>query len=139
MRALLLLPLFILCAAGCSSTKINQAEVTGKVFYHGQALPGGVVTFISAKGFSSTATIDPQGNYHLTAPVGELKIGVDNRMLRPHAQGGQRMLKRPADAGTPQQLAGTYVPMPDRYHSPDTSGLTRTLTKGPQTVDIRLE
>jgi hypothetical protein len=68
-----------------------------------------------------------------------LKIGVDNRMLRSHAQGGQRMLKRPADAAAPQQLAGTYVAMPERYHSPDTSGLTRTLVQGPQTVNLRLE
>src|SRR5260370_1315116 len=80
-RAHLLLCLLVL-TAGCSggTGSVERAEVTGKVLFKGQPLPGGRVTFVTVQGgFAHGGTIDERGNYTLSAPVGEVRIAVDNR------------------------------------------------------------
>lgn len=129
--------LFLLLLAGCSRSSIEQVKISGKVLYRGKPLPGGVVTFMSAKGFSSTATIDSDGNYQVTAPVGDVKIVVDNRMLRKTSR--NQMLKPSAEATTHQPIAGVYVPIPEKYSSADTSSLTCATATVPSPFDIVLE
>jgi hypothetical protein len=134
-------------AGGCKRVRhsAEHTEVTGKVLYNGKPLPGGQVTFVAVEGgFASNGTIDEEGNYKINAPVGPVKIGVDNKMLS--AQRG-----RPADirgpggpgakkpgAVDPNPIKGTYVGIPLKYASPETSGLTFTVTKGSPTHDIQL-
>jgi hypothetical protein len=136
----------LVLALGCSRTprSAEHAEVSGKVLYKGQPLPGGRVTFVSAQGtFASTGNIDEKGDYTIKAPVGEVKISVDNRMLSalgakagalPRGAG-----RRPQEGGgEPNPVKGTYKPIPTKYYTPDTSGLTYTVQKGPQTHNIEL-
>ena len=145
-----LLPLCILLlAVGCSSNRksAEYSEVTGKVLYQGKGLPGGRVTFVSSDGFSGSANIDENGEYKISAPIGEVKISVDNRMLAggtstrkgPGAPDTtKQILKRPGSE-EPQKMKGQYVSIPEKYASPDQSGLKYKVVKGSQTHDIPIE
>jgi hypothetical protein len=103
------------------------------------------VTFVAVNGgFSKTEVIDPTGNYKIMAPVGDVRISVDNRMLNTNTVGfrmeaAKKGAGRP-EAGAPTPVQGTYVQIPQRYHSPDTSGLTYTVTKDAnQTHNLELQ
>jgi hypothetical protein len=127
--------------AGCASSRTPQhAEVSGKVLFQGQPLPGGKITFVSVNGgYSSVGTIDENGAYQIKAPVGEVEIGVTNRILRPRggATGGIPRLAK-AQAGENQPVKGRWVQIPRQYEDPHKSGLKYTVTRGPQTHDVEL-
>jgi hypothetical protein len=145
--------LFVLFVVGCSRTAEQQAEVLGKVTYQGKPLPGGRITFVSPQGYTGIADISPQGEYHVKAPLGEARIGVDNRMLNKDDPNLQKMAKevgkierkRRAKLGekfktamADEGITGTYVKIPALYADPSTSGLTCTVSPGSQTHDIEL-
>jgi hypothetical protein len=119
-----------------------NAEVSGKVLFKGKPLPGGIVTFAAIKGgFPSSGRIDENGNYQINAPIGEVQIGVDNRMFRPkrgRPPDQEHHLKRPDSQEEPKPLKGRYVEIPARYVDGATSGLTYTVKPGPQTHNIEL-
>jgi hypothetical protein len=125
-----------------------MAEVTGKVTYKGQPLPGGRVTFVS-KGkqtFTGGGNIDENGNYKLEAPVGDVKVAVETKSLAGAVgrKGGAVGVKKPTGLKRPgnpppDEKKGHYVPIPDKYASPDTSGLEYKIQKGSNTIDIKLD
>jgi hypothetical protein len=95
-------------------------------------------------GFSSNGVIDAKGNYTIEAPVGEVKIGVDNSMLNPFGMAMQLEVAQKGagnpDAPPPTPVTGTYVEIPEKYSTPDFSGLTYTVTDTPeQTHNIELK
>jgi hypothetical protein len=128
-----------LAGGGCAKRGgYDTADVTGKVLFKGKPLPGGQVTFVAVQGgTATTGTIDENGSYSVKAPVGDVRIAVDNRMLRKTASKGP-MLKRP-DAEGPSTLKGEYVHYNEKYYGPDTSGLTFKVEKGTNTHDINLD
>jgi hypothetical protein len=131
---------------GCSGgTKPPpSAEVSGKVTYKGQPVPGGEVTFVTVKGgYASGGRIDENGNYKVTVPVGDVKITVDNTMLGRGGRGAPRgggggMLKRP-DSEAPTEWKGHYIDLPSKYANADQTDLTYTVVAGSQTHDITLK
>lgn len=139
-------PVVFLVGCGPAGKKIQQAEVSGKVYYQGKPLPGGNVKFVNSSGYIGISVIDPaDGSYKLEAPVGEVKIAVDNRML--NTGGRQRppvdlsavkreRSNRPGGGG--QVITGTFVPLPAHYSDPERSGLNYTVKNGSQTHDIEL-
>jgi hypothetical protein len=137
----LFLLLFTLLAGGCQRSLVGEeADVSGTVFYKGKPLPGGHIKIASPKGHIVVAIIDPQGHYQCRAPVGEVQIAVENRMLK-MKQSDQLPPPMPAGAPKPNEdsVHGTYVPLPEKYHAFETSGLQYKVKKGPQTYDIHLE
>ncbi len=131
----------MILAVGCGKAKSTKhVEVSGQVLFNGKPLTGGRITFVDDKGFSSEGTIDENGNYKLNAPVGDVRVAVDNRMLR--NTGAQKyaknVLKRPGseDPGT---FKGTYVQIPDKYYTPESSGLTYKVLNGTQTKNFELQ
>lgn len=131
-------------AAGCSgrSRSAEHVEVTGQVTFNGQPLPGGRVTFIRSDGFNFVGDIDENGNYKINAPVGEVKISVDNTMLR-EAKSEAVAKARQKGAGRPdakyEKQVGHYVEIPEKYRDATKSGLTYTVTKAKgQTHPIEL-
>jgi hypothetical protein len=135
-----LLLLLTVLAAGCRRSPLEeQAEVSGTVFYKGKPLPGGQITFANSRGHTSVAVIDPRGHYQCPAPVGEVQIAVENRMLE--RQTSDLPMAVPERAPKPQgeSIRGTYVPLPQKYHALETSGLKYTVTDKPQTHDVLLE
>jgi hypothetical protein len=126
-------------AAGCGGQRANYqtAEVSGQVKYKGKPLPGGRVNFVADKGgVAASATIDENGNYKISAPIGDVRISVDNRMLEKKGSSGP-VLRRP-DSEEPTVPKGTYVPIPEKYGTTDFSGLTYKVVPGTQTHDIDL-
>ena len=149
--------LLLVFAAGCG----GRGTVSGQVLYKGKPVPGGWVTFRPVDGSANTvnARIDQNGHYEATLPTGEVKIAVDNRDLQPvPAEDGSGpalppMFKLPAGlkpgpktppAAVPsesasEKLPGDYVPIPEEYYTVESSHLTYTVKRGPQTHDIELK
>ena len=136
----------ILLTTGCNSprTSVKHVEITGKVSHKGVPLTGGRISFVAVQGgFAGSANIDAKGMYKMSAPEGEVKIGVDNSMLAPQKRGGvitkPKTLKRPGSED-PSAIQGKYVSIPYKYADPETSGLKYTVEdKTPQTHDVSLD
>jgi hypothetical protein len=144
---LTLLPLVL---AGCGSKE--RATVEGKVTVDGAPANVGIVTFTSVDGKSRIsamkAGIQPDGTYRIEdAPLGEVKVSVAPlslsqgrgaarrkeriKELVERRKGGKEMPGEPAPADS-------AVPIPKKYASADTSGLTTTLKPGKNVYDIEL-
>lgn len=95
------------------------------------------MSFTTKDGFANKGVIDETGKYTINAPTGEVMISVDNRSLGQSREAASKGAGRP-DAPPPTKLKGKYVEIPSKYYIPDTSGLTYTVTNGPQTHDILL-
>jgi hypothetical protein len=133
----------LVLATGCPDKKKAPpySEVSGTVFFKGQPLPGGRLSFVNDQGFAGGANIDEKGHYKISAPIGEVKIGVDNQMLGGGGRGAPMKkpgLKRP-DSEEAHPITGRYVKIPDKYYSPQESGLTYTVVSGSQTHDVKME
>jgi hypothetical protein len=150
----------VLLAAGCSS----RGTVTGKVVYQSKPLPGGKVVFIGPKG-AFTGAVGPDGSYQVAnVPTGPVKIAVvgppspgeaanhpslrlkklpkniDTEKVRKSLppevdEKGMRQMMGLPDAKPPAPRAS----IPTKYSDPEKSGLTCTVTGGPQTHDITLQ
>ena len=111
-------------ATAAEDKKPATASVEGKVTYQGKPLPGGTVQFHAPKGKPVVAKIDAEGSYSAPAvPVGPVKITVETTSVKPKAGG----------------KPGNYIPIPVKYASPETSGLTLTVQEGKQRHDIELK
>jgi hypothetical protein len=152
--------LFAACAlalSGCSKGS-GKATVSGSIKYKGEPLPSGRVAFYGANNALATGIIE-DGNYTVNdVPVGEARIAVfvtdPQEKAKPSAGPGvpagaaDAMGKGPPGAAehAPPMSGGaksggsskSAVPIPAKYNSPDTSGLTYTVTKGKQNHPIDL-
>lgn len=135
--------------AGCDKNPRTTkfVEVSGKVMFQGKPLPGGRITFVAVKGgFASTETIDESGHYQIKAPIGEVKISVDNTMLKSQGGGkrgggppkGMKHPRPPDSKSEEKPIKGQWVQIPRQYADADKSGLTYTVGPDPQTHDIEL-
>jgi hypothetical protein len=147
---LLLLPIL----AGCGNGK---GTVSGKVIFKDKGLPGGRITFRPAdpKKNSVTVPIDPDGNYEVQLPVGEVLVSIDNselqdRPARPVPVSALPKINLPRrgkpDAApaeppptAPEKLPGKYERIPAQYADADRSGLTFTVEGGAQTKNFELK
>jgi hypothetical protein len=136
----------LLLTTGCGGSKrsVEHVNVTGKVTYNGKPVTGGQIMFVSKDGFASTGRIDENGNYTINAPLGEVKITVDNRMLqsqnpmamkaREHKRAG-----RPGYSAEGEPIQGKYVEIPDKFTKAETTPLTWTVAKDQPSHDIDLK
>lgn len=149
---LVLLTVFI----GCGS----KGTVSGKIFYQGNPLPGGRVTFLQEKG-AFHSVIHGDGSYQVTGiPPGPAIITVSSPdPPQPAAPSPMEKTVEKAKAskvemtpemakmleaakgrmGDPEAGKRRYMAIPSRYKDPDKSGLTYTVTSGSQEFDIQLE
>ncbi|VTR93238.1 Uncharacterized protein OS=Blastopirellula marina DSM 3645 GN=DSM3645_29326 PE=4 SV=1 [Gemmata massiliana] len=122
-----------LCGCGGAQT----GDVTGRVTYQGKRLAFGSVVFM-ARGEKSepvVCAIGPDGTYTAKGvPVGEVQVGVASPDPRTplELRGDQKPLPLAADPKL-------WFPIPTQYSYPLTSGLSRTVTAGPNTHDIELK
>lgn len=156
---LLALPLSLL-AAGCG----KEGTVSGKVYYKGELLKGGMVTFFpeSAKAGDFRSPIGEDGSYSIPkVPPGSAKIAVMVGIPTPppsifkgrSAERAEKAYKSkmtseeakkaatPKDKDAPfNPLASGYTsPLPEKYSDPDKSGLTVNVTGGKMTHDIKMD
>jgi hypothetical protein len=131
---------------GCGN---QTGTVSGKVYYKGEALKGGNVTFVNAENkVSRLATIQEDGSYKVEKlPAGEATITVETRSLKPVARGNLPSYspppgKEPPGGYKPPDFAANakrYMPIPDRYAKPETSNLKYTVKGGSQDHEIKLD
>jgi hypothetical protein len=135
------LVLLLLLSAGCSS----KGTISGKITYQGKPLAAGTVTFVQEQGGGSFGGTIRNGEYKVEGvPPGPVKIAVSTSSTPNRAIGKMQpppeVLKsavrdRPAEEGAKSEVPET-VPIPPKFQSPDTSGLTYTVTSGKQVHDI---
>jgi hypothetical protein len=138
----------VLCLAttGCG----GNGSVSGKVSYKGEPLGGGSVLFVSTEGRGSASTeIGLDGKYSLNkVPAGPVKIAVETASTKP-AKAPPGGMPTPPPGAMPKdvpsmynqasQPKGNYIWIPENYADPEKSGLTYTVTGGPQTHEIDLK
>jgi hypothetical protein len=132
--------LALVLAAGCGGP--FTASVSGTVTYKGNPLPGGTVTFIHPDGRVGYGTIHEDGTYSISAaPGGDLKCIVQTTkpIAPPPPKLAARLSGGAARAGATVYPAGRYVPIPERYGDSQSSGLSYTVHRGTNTIDIPLE
>ena len=119
--------------AGCSgSSRPTSARATGKVICQGRPLAAGEVHFVRADtGDAGSAPLDPAGNYALRAgiPPGSYRV-----FVLPPASTAHPSVTAPA---TP--IAPEVSPIPERYRSEVSSGLTVEVKAGSNTFDFQLQ
>ena len=131
-RAYLCSCLLLVVVAGCGKSK---GTINGTVKYKKTPLTSGTIVFRGADGYMDSASISATGEYRLeNFPVGEAKITVVTQRYEKVAPSG----KPSTPGGTTREVKG-FVAIPKKYSDPEKSGLTWTVTKGPQEHDIDLD
>lgn len=126
-----------IAVAGCSPPR---ATVAGRVTLDGKQLPAGRVTFLcDGKGRPAVAgAITSAGTYEIVhLPPGRATVSVETFKPQPRPAPGIDPTSG-ADPSLDWEDTGPYVPIPQRYANPTTSGLEYEMTPGPQTFDIQL-
>lgn len=121
--------------SGCNGVKTG--DVSGKVTYKGKPLAFGSVIFLNQAAATEpvVGTISPDGTYTVHNVVaGEAQVGVvspdPNRPME--LRGDQKPLP---PAASPK----LWFPIPERYSYPVTSGLSYSVSPGPNAFDINLK
>jgi hypothetical protein len=128
--------LLIDCMAGCGSKVKPTGEVHGKVSYNGKPVTAGNVKFFpEAGGEPVFSTILPDGTYRVTGiPVGRAKVAIETLAFKGHITPPPPGMAKMMNAPLPK-----YVPIPEKYEQPDTSGLTFEVEKTAKPWDIELQ
>jgi hypothetical protein len=116
---LVVLAIVVGCDKKALTRESNRGLVTGTVTLDGKPLPGGNITFVSAKDpiYRAKTMIGSDGAFIMReAPVGEVLVAVDTEPLK---------------VFNPKY----YVPISSKYANIDTSGLTATVTKSEGEAD----
>jgi hypothetical protein len=144
-RLLFVLALLVV-ALGCSGSKKGaSATLTGKLTYNNQPITIGNMMFYSSGDAGAVAGfINSDGTYEAAglAP-GEYVVTVDTEPYNPANKRtyggpqGESKSSRPKDVPATESK-GSYLPIPAKYTSRDTSTLKVKVESGKQTKDINL-
>ena len=126
--------------SGCSK---SLGTVTGTVTLGGAPLPAGVVSFLAEDGTVVTAYVDTKGTYRVDdVPVGLARVtvytaskldpGAMGEVLKNHGREPGKFKAMPKSGPPP-------VAVPQKYSTPETSGLSVTVGKGETRFDIPLD
>lgn len=116
-----------LLVAGCGPSELPVGSVAGSVTVSGRPLPAGTVTLVNSdRGFGASANVDASGAFQIeTIPAGSYQV----------------MIQGPA-APSPEEMAeGARVeasPVPQKYQSPETSGLSVEVAEGENQATFEL-
>jgi hypothetical protein len=140
--------------AGCSSARPKTYQVTGAVTMKGQPVAGATVVFVPPEGATyqaATGITDASGNFKLTtfngndgAEEGEYRIKVSKfNVKKPTKEEQERYIsmeeERKMQFGDDKPAVPAKNLLPAKYNDEATSGLTYTVKRGPNTVDLKLE
>jgi hypothetical protein len=111
------------------------ARVTGRVLLGGEPLTAGKVLLKAPPGshVTSTSAYIEDGTFTFPeAPIGPVTLAIDTESVKAD-------IARFHEDGAPPPPGLRYVPIPRKYTSFDTSGLTLEVRPGTQTFDIQLD
>jgi hypothetical protein len=130
--------LLALPALRCGSRK---GEVSGKVFFKGQVVPSGSITFLAEDGRNYFGVISETDHSYTIrgVPPGKVRIAVKSHPRVPEGLNPPWANKAP---GTPPKArnepAERVVKVPRKYESAEGSGLVNEVRPGPQVTNIVL-
>ena len=120
------------CPTGCDNFE-NTGTVSGTVRYKGQPLSEGSVCFVGDNGQVATGAIDRSGRYVVSrVPVGSARVTV--QIVKTEGPPPMSFV----GGAKPVQGAATGAKIPLRYSMAATSGLSHSVTKGKQQLNIDL-
>ena len=118
---------------GCSGgddNKKDTAPVTGVVTSNGKAVEGAMVTFYPDEGKLATGTTDKDGKFTLTTYEPNDGAVVGNHKVTISHSGSTEVIES-NDPTALKKMDEAQSPIPEKYSSMDTSGLTREVKAGP--------
>jgi hypothetical protein len=125
--------LLTLTAVGCG----GRGDVSGKVTYKGKTLVFGTVQFEGSDGVVKHGNIEPDGTYTvLDVATGDAKAAVSS--LNPKSSDFQPIQREGQAPRKPRPEVKGWFPIPEKYDTPFKSGLTYTIKRGQNTIDIDL-
>ena len=134
-RPLMLRSMVLICGVallqGCGpSGPPPTAKATGKVTHKDKPVTEGEIYFVAAeKGYSANVSLGADGKYQISTglPPANYKVFVS----RP------RITKPPMPGEAPPEVKD--FPVPDKYQSETTSGLTAEVKAGDNTFDFKVD
>jgi hypothetical protein len=131
MVALALLPL---AALGCA----GKGDVSGRVTYKGKPLVWGTVQFEGSDKLLKQGNINSDGTYTVQGvATGEAKVAVSS--INPKSSDFVPMQREGAPPPKPRPEVKGWFPIPEKYDTPFKSGLTYTIKRGENKIDIELK
>jgi hypothetical protein len=140
--------------AGCSSGKPKTYQVTGTVTMKGQPVEGATVVFVPPEGVTyqaATGITDASGKFKLSTFTGEdgaqegeyhIKVSKFN-VKKPTKEEQERYIsmeeERKMQFGDDKPAVPAKNLLPAKYNDEAASGLTYTVKKGSNTVELKLE
>ena len=131
----------ILVAAGCGSVgELPLGRVTGRVTYQGKPLAGWIIYFVPQRGPSASGVIDEEGHYTLTTrSSGDgAVVGTHTVYFAPPSPAGPAEAESAVEGPEVPPPPIQTIPLPQKYRSPDGSGLTAEVESGGSTRDFEL-
>lgn len=126
------LTLSLLAVAGCRGDRL-ESLVSGKITLDGKPIGPGIATFVPVDGSRNPGIgdINPDGSYTVRTSRTQGMLAGDYRVAvqvyqQPNLKPGERAMTRP------------NLVHPDKYASPDTSGLKYTIERGRNTINVEL-
>ena len=139
----LILSLTFLCFSGCGPRRPPLGKVEGSVHYDGELIRAGTIIFTvvgmrDASGLIENGVIKDVTTFAKGdgVPVGEAKIAVIT-----FQESSQQTTAPPPVATGPGQstvFEEKKIAIPIMYTNPETSGLTATIKKGSNTINLEL-
>jgi hypothetical protein len=135
-------------ASLCAGCRPQTGNVSGKVVYRGQPLPGGFVTFRPDDPNTNSVSyaLEADGKFVVELPVGPVKVCVDNREfepLPPTLPPSLPNVNLPAEVkqamSQPQQVSERWVKIPAKYYELESTDLSFEVVGGnqQQTLELR--
>jgi hypothetical protein len=143
MRTRTILVIGLLTAlVGCGGN--GSTDVSGRVTIGGKPVGAGTVVFTSIDGIrQGSAMMLDDGTFRMRdAPVGDVTVHFHTKHLKtlrkPDPTGKPNPEATVAKGLDPDLMGSTYTPIPDRYESPETSGLKIQIVPGTQSLQIEI-
>jgi len=123
-----------LAAVGCQGT----GDVSGKVTFQGKPLVFGTIVFEGSNGALHQGNIAKDGSYVVSGvATGEAKAAVSSR--NPKSSDFIPIQRGGAPKPPPRPDFPGWFPIPSKYDAPYTSGLTYSIQRGENKIDIELQ
>jgi len=123
-----------LAAVGCG----GRGDVSGKVTYDGKTVVFGTVQFEGSDGMLRQGNIEPDGSYTVTGvATGEAKVAVSSR--NPKSSDFTPIQREGGPPPPPRPEIQGWFSIPEKYDTPFGSGLTYTIKRGENKIDIELK